>query len=39
MLRKDNIKPLIVGKLNVISSVIVVFNRADEMLDLSSLNE
>lgn len=39
MLNKDNIKPLVVGKLNVISFVILVFNRADELLDLSSLNE
>lgn len=39
MLKKDNIKPLVVGKFNVIRSVILVFNRAVEMLDLSSLNE
>lgn len=39
MLNKDNIKPLVVGKLNAISFVTMVFNRADEMLDLSSLNE
>lgn len=48
MLNKDNIKPSLVEKLNSISSVILLFNvmvfllvfyRADEMLDLPSLNE
>lgn len=37
MLDKDNIKPLLMGKFNTISFVILVFIIAYEVLDISSL--